>query len=172
VRFAADVPEDDFAVVTPKANVSIHVDAANLDLTGTISRRAPHADAQVRTIHFEVDLPNGDRDIPVDTTGELRIEIGDPTPATELPLEAATVRGKKATVFVVGEDGKAHASTVRVLGEVGSRLLLDPALAPGSKAVTEGRALLSDGDRVAATAAPTPIDAPVTSAASPSGAPR
>jgi RND family efflux transporter MFP subunit len=147
VRFSADVPEADFAVVPPKAAVRIHVDASSLDLDGTISRRAPHADAQVRTIHFEVDLPNHDRTIPVDTTGEVRIEFGDSVPATEIPLYAAAVRGARATLFVV--DGKvARTQTVAVLGEIGSALVVARALTPDAEVITEGRALLDDGDLV------------------------
>jgi RND family efflux transporter MFP subunit len=148
VRFSADVPEADFAVVAPPTPVHIHVDASNLELEGIVSRRAPHADAQVRTIHFEVDLPNHDEQIPVDTTAEARIEFGAPTPATQIPLYAATVRGARATVFVI--DGEiARARTVKVLGEVGNNLFVDQSLAPGSKVVTEGRASLNDGDRIA-----------------------
>jgi hypothetical protein len=33
-------------------------------------------------------------------------------------------------------------------GEKGGSLFVDPALRPGSRVVTEGRALLKDGDRV------------------------
>ncbi len=149
VRFVADVPEVDFAVVAPKTPVRIHADASGIDLTGTISRRSPHADAQVRTIHFEVDLADPDRSLPVDTTGEAQIDVGQPTPAFTVPLLAATVRGAKATVFTV-EGEHAHAQTLAVLGEHGSTLFLDRALKPGAQVITEGRALLSDGDLVAA----------------------
>jgi len=39
---------------------------------------------------------------------------------------------------------------VAVEGEAGGSLFLDPALAAGTLVVTEGRALLEDGDRVLA----------------------
>ncbi len=113
VRFAADVPEVDFPVVAPKGTVHIHVDASGQDVEGVIARRAPHADAQVRTIHFEVDLANADREIPVDTTGEVRIEFGDPVPASTVPLYAAIVRGARATVFVDRRRGSACADHQR-----------------------------------------------------------
>ena len=101
-------------------------------------------------MHFEVDLADPNREIPVDTTGEVahrrrRSRI----PATEIPLFAASVRGTKATVFVVDGD-VAHAQTFAVKGEIGGSLFVDPALAAGTQIVTEGRALLSDGDRVSA----------------------
>jgi hypothetical protein len=103
-------------------------------------------------VHFEIDLPDPNRAIPVGTTGEVRIEVGEPVAATEVPLYAATVRGDRATVFVVAH-GVAESKTVAVTGEAAGSLFLDPALSPESLVVTEGRALLSNGDRVDSTEA-------------------
>lgn len=155
VRITADAPEIDFSIVAPTTKVTIHVAATNTNLTGTISRRAPSADPGTRTVHFELDMPNVDQSIPVGTTGELRIEVGEPMPASELPLSAASVRGTKASVFVV-EGSTARARVFAVKGEIGGRLYLETALAPGSKVVTEGRALLNEGDTVLASMAPAP----------------
>ncbi|MGD0528595.1 MAG: efflux RND transporter periplasmic adaptor subunit [Polyangiaceae bacterium] len=166
VRFSADVPEVDFAVVAPNTAVHIHVDASGQSVEGTIARRAPHADRDVRTVHFEVDIPNPDRAIPVDTTGEVSIAFGDTLPATEIPLYAATVRNGRATVFTV-DGGRAHAQTVRVLGESGGTLLVDRTLAPGSDVVTEGRALLTDGDLVKGTEEPTAVAIPPAASVTP-----
>jgi hypothetical protein len=41
---------------------------------------------------------------------------------------------------------------VAVEGEIGGSLFVDPTLAAGTTIVTEGRALLNDGDRVSAKA--------------------
>jgi RND family efflux transporter MFP subunit len=147
VRMTADAPETDFEGVPAGAKVSIHVYATNRDLPGIITRRSPAADPSTRTVHFEVDLPDPNRTIPVGTTGEVRIEVGEPEPATEIPLYAAMVRGAKATVFVV-DQGVAHSQTVAVKGEMGGSLFVDTSLAPESLVVTEGRALLVNGDRV------------------------
>ena len=67
--------------------------------------------------------------------------------ATEIPLYAATVRGDKATVFLI-ENSLAEARTVAVRGEVAGSLFVDPVIPPESLVVTEGRALLVNGDRV------------------------
>jgi RND family efflux transporter MFP subunit len=147
-RFVADAPEADFGVVAPRTVVHIHVDATGQDVEGPIARRAPHADLEVRTVHFEVDLPNPDRTVPVDTTAEVTIAFGEEVPAAEIPLYAATVRGTRASIFRA-EDGRARLQGVPVLGELGGKLLLDRKLAPGAVVITEGRALLYDGDLVA-----------------------
>ncbi|HXJ22428.1 MAG TPA: efflux RND transporter periplasmic adaptor subunit [Polyangia bacterium] len=149
VRMTADAPETDFDVVGAGTKVSVHVYATKKDFPGTVTRRSPAADASTRTVHFEIDLPDPERLIPVGTTGEVHIQVGAPVPATEVPLYAATVRGSKATVFVV-DQGIAHAHTVPVEGEAGGSLFLDPSLAAGTPVVTEGRALLEDGDQVLA----------------------
>ncbi|HEY2404994.1 MAG TPA: efflux RND transporter periplasmic adaptor subunit [Polyangiaceae bacterium] len=153
VRIVADAPEVDFSVVAPGTQVAVHVLATNRELVATIARRAPAADLATRTVHFEMDVADPERELPVGTTAELRIEVGQPMPAVEIPLYAATVRGEKASVFVV-DDGVAHKRSYSVRGERQGNLYLDSELPPGSKVVSEGRALLSDGDRV--TASPDP----------------
>ena len=162
VRFSTDVPEIDFAAVPPGTLVRISMSAVKREISGVILRRSPAADPSTRTMHFEVDLADPERRIPVGTTGEARLDVGQPEPATEIPLYAASVRGPKATVFVL-EGDVAHARTVTVKGEIGGSLFVDTSLAPGTLIVTEGRALLNDGDRVSAKEAP---DAPPPLAAS------
>lgn len=147
VRMTADAPEIDFDLIPPGTNVKVHVYATNRDVTATITRRAPSADPATRTVHFEIDIPDPTRSIPVGTTGEVHIDVGTPVRATEIPLYAATVRGAKANVFVV-DGGIAHTRTVPVLGEAGGSLFVEPTLAAEAAVVAEGRALLEDGDRV------------------------
>jgi RND family efflux transporter MFP subunit len=149
VRVTGYAPEIDFDVVRPDTPVVIHVLGTGGDVSAHISRRAPEADPSSRTIHFEIDIPDPKRELPVGTTGEIRIEVGKRVPATELPLYAASVQGEKAVLFVV-EGELAHSRVVSVKGEIGGTLYVDPTLAPGTRVVVEGRALLEDGDRVAA----------------------
>jgi membrane fusion protein (multidrug efflux system) len=147
VRMTADAPEMDFDVVPPGTKVSIPVYATNHDVRGTITRRSPAADPSTRTVHFEVDLADPERAIPVGTTGEVRLEVGAPVAATEIPVYAATVRGNSATVLVV-DRGVARVRSLAVVGEAGGSLFLTTELLPETLIVAEGRALLVDGDEV------------------------
>jgi membrane fusion protein, multidrug efflux system len=149
IRMTADAPEIDFAVVAPDTKIGVHVFATNKDFIATITRRAPAADPTTRTVHFEIDIADPIREIPVGTTGVVHVDVGEPEPATEIPLYAATLRGSRAALFVV-EGDMAHSKTLAVKGEAGGSVYVDTALAPGTPVVTEGRALLEDGDRVAA----------------------
>jgi RND family efflux transporter MFP subunit len=148
VRFVADVPESDFDVVYEGKSGTLSVFAGAGQLTAAVSRRAPAADPETRTVHIEVDLTNPNRRIPVYTTGEFQVGVGDPVPSIELPLVSATVRGKKATVFTV-ENDVAHVRPLVYQGEQGSSIFVDTSLPAGTLVVTEGRTLLSDGDHVA-----------------------
>lgn len=154
VRITAEVPEDDFEAVAPDTPVRLHLLATNRNLTAKISRRAPAADPGTRTVHVEIDVPDDDRSIAVWTTAEISLDVGSATPATAIPLYAATVHGKKAQVFVV-QNGTAQLTRVGVVGEREGALYVDPHDLPaGAEVVTDGRTVLSNHDAVQATEQP------------------
>jgi membrane fusion protein (multidrug efflux system) len=153
VRVSAEAPEADFDLVSPGTLVRIRLAAANREIKAPVARRSPAADPSTRTIHFELDLANADRSLPVGTTAELLVTQKRGESAVALPAAAVEARGSKATVWVV-EGGVAHRHVVALLGEVEGRLFLDPGLRPGSQVVLEGRNLLQDGDRVVARSRP------------------
>lgn len=159
VRITADVPEDDFEAVAPDTPVKLHLLATHRDLAAKISRRAPAADPATRTAHIEIDLDDAARSIPVWTTAELAIDVGQPLPATALPLAAASVHASKATLFV-DQAGTAHVTLAKVVGEDGGALFVDPATVPaGTHVVTDGRTTLTDGDAITPTLGPWQPDA-------------
>ncbi len=169
IRVLADVPEGDFGFIGPGTAVKIHMLATGQDRESKIARRSPAASDSTRTVHFEIDLPDPERSLPVGTTAELTIDVGQPQVATVVPSTAANIRGKKADVFVVDRE-QAKKVVVPVEGESTGTLYLDPSLAPGSHIVTDGRSLLNDGDRVASKlAAVAAASIPVSSASSPGG---
>ncbi len=156
VRVTADAPEKDFDAIPPGNSVRIEVLSTGAHLVAPISRRAPKADPSTRTVHFEIDVADPTRAIPVSTTGLLHIDVGEAKPTTMIPLFGAKVSGSRASVFVVDGD-VAHEKTITVVGESGGSLFLEPGELPaGTRVVTFGRALLHDGDRVA----PKPDTAP------------
>jgi membrane fusion protein (multidrug efflux system) len=147
VRFTADVPESDYQEVAPAKKVRIQVDSLSRSFDAVIARRTPGADLETRTVHFEADLDNPRGEIPINTTGEAFIDVGEPVPAAQLPLRAATIRNGKATLFTV-QDGKARLRVVGLLGERDGQLFLEATLEAGALTVVEGRTQLQDGDAV------------------------
>ena len=149
VRIVVDAPEKDFNVATVGAPVRIDVLATGATLSAAVTRRAPKADPATRTIHFEIDVADPHRQIPTGTTAMVHMNVGKPVPATRIPLDAATQEEGKAKIFVV-ENDVAHLRQLSLLGERGDGLYFDPRTLPANtQIVTEGRALLSDGDSVA-----------------------
>ncbi len=174
IRMTADAPESDFDSIAPGAKVTVHVLSLNLDIEATITRRAPSADLGTRTVHFEIDIDNSSRQIPVDTTGEIHVPAGTPVPATAVPIRAVTMNDKKATFFTV-EGDVAHRQILVELGEAGPNVFFAPGdLKQGTMIVAEGRALLNDGDHVVAKPEPpsapehTPVSAPQSPGSTPS----
>jgi RND family efflux transporter MFP subunit len=154
LRVSADVPEVDVAAVAAKTPARIRFFATQNTLDAPISRRSPSADPSTRSVHVEVDLDPKDVEVPVGTTAELLVDVGEPKEAIELPLAAAKVRGDSASIFVIDKD-VAYAKTLVLLGERGGSIFLEPGVAPGALVVTEGRGVLHDGEAVLAkTAAP------------------
>jgi RND family efflux transporter MFP subunit len=149
IRISADAPESDFAIVASGTPVNIVIDATGQKMQANISRRSPSADDVTRTVHFEIDVANAEHVLPAGSTARISIDVGQPQPAIEVPLRAATVRGEKATLFVVDGD-VAKQAVVPVLGEAGGLLYVDSKLGAGKAVIVEGRALLDDGDKVKA----------------------
>lgn len=147
LRVTAEVPENDFEAVAPRSPVKLRVLATGQELEAVISRRSPSASMSTRTVHVEINVPNRDRRIPSGTTADIRIEVGLPQPALEVPLMAASVRGGKANLVIIA-NGVAHKAQAAVLGEREGRLYLDPALGANAAVVTEGRAAVAEGDAV------------------------
>jgi len=147
VLVEADVPEEDFDLVKPGVKVDIYALAIGRHLVGTIARRSPAADESTRTVHFEIDLPDPKRSLPVGTTAELAVAAGAAMPATEIPLFAAAVKGGKATLFVA-DHGRSRRIVVDVLGEKSGKLFVDTSLPAKALVVTEGRTLLKEGASV------------------------
>ena len=50
-------------------------DPSHADAVWFLARRSPAADPATRTVHFELDVADPDRRIPVHTTAELVIEV-------------------------------------------------------------------------------------------------
>ncbi|MEA2753368.1 MAG: rane fusion protein multidrug efflux system [Myxococcales bacterium] len=154
VRVVVDAPEKDFEAAQVDTPVNVHMLSTGAEAAAVVSRRAPKADPTTRTVHIEIDIADPRRQFPTGTTALVRLDVGKPVAATVIPLSAATQQEGKAKFFVV-DKGVAHLRDLPVVGERGGGLYFDPnVLPPGTQVVSEGRALLSDGDPVNAKVVP------------------
>jgi RND family efflux transporter MFP subunit len=157
VRVVVDAPEVDFAQLEVGTPVEVGLLATDEKVKATVSRRAPAASDTTRSVEIEVDLPG--RGVPTGTTADVRVEVGKPIAAVEIPLLAAKVKDEEAAVFTVDARGVVSQRPVRVLGERRGALFVD-GLEPGALVVTQGRNGLADGVVVAATEAAGPESRP------------
>ncbi len=149
VRIVADVPERDAAAVVPDTPVAVSFFSSGVKRDAVVSRRSPQADPQTRTVRIEVDLDGKGAATAVGTTATLTVDVGEPQPSLEVPIIAAKARGESANIFVVEED-VVRARKLKILGESGGNLYLEPAIKAGTRVVTEGRGGLQDGENVIA----------------------
>jgi RND family efflux transporter MFP subunit len=147
VRVVADAPEEDLAFLAPGTPVRLGLLATGQEVAAAITRLSPAADSSTRTLHFELDLGNPDRLLPVGTSAEIWIQEKAGRPVAEIPAAAATVQGSQATVYQVDGD-RARKVVVPFLGEQDGMLFLAPMLPGGTRVVLEGRSGLHDGDRI------------------------
>lgn len=149
VRLVVQIPERDIGGIEVGTPVKIKALATGQHFEGKITRRSPAALAATRTVRAEIDISDEGRKLPVGTTADVLIEVGEPTDATEVPLTAARVRGETAS-FVTVEGDVAKRVEAKVLGERTGRLFVEPTLKESTQVVVEGRAQLRDGDKVMA----------------------
>ena len=144
---ASDAPEQDHPFLQVGRSVHLRLLATGSTVEGRISRVSPTADPSTRTLHFEVDIDNADRAIPVGTSVEMLILENEGSNVIHLPSAAAKVEGARATLFVL-EGDRARKKVLRFLGEREGELYLSPDLPPGALVVLDGREQLEDGDQV------------------------
>jgi RND family efflux transporter MFP subunit len=164
VRVSFDVPEVDYQFIAPGTDAKVRMLATGHEIVTKISRRSPSADPATRTVRVDIDVPDPERTLPVGTTAEVFIDVGTRQDAIELPLRAATIRGTKATLFVIDGD-IAKSTSARVLGESGKSVFLERFISAGTLVVTEGKAQLKNGDivrtRVDGAASPVPASSTI-----------
>ena len=149
---ATDASEQDHPILEVGRGVHLRLLATSTELDAKISRVSPSADPATRTIHFEVDIDNKDRAIPVGTSVEMQITEGGGRKVIQLPAAAAKVEGVRASVFVL-EGDRVHKKVLQLLGEREGQLFLSPDLPPGAQVVLDGREQLEEGDQVVLKAA-------------------
>jgi RND family efflux transporter MFP subunit len=142
LRLVADVPSLLASHVLPDAKLAVRVDTTPDPIMGTVAEISPVADPASRTVRVKVDLPS--------TPGVRSGQFGRLTvPVSEseflfVPPPALVQRGQLEILFVAAE-GKAHLRLVRAGKQTAQGIEILSGLAPGEAVVTDGAALLRDG---------------------------
>jgi RND family efflux transporter MFP subunit len=147
LRLEADVPEAVVGKLTLGDTLPVRISALETDLEGVVSEIAPAADPNSRTFLVKLDLP-GTIGLRAGQFGRVAMPVGETT-ALRVPATAVTQRGQMELVFIVN-DGKAQLRIVKTGKRMGSEVELVSGVSAGEKVVTDGAAVLGDGQPVEA----------------------
>ncbi|HWL89631.1 MAG TPA: efflux RND transporter periplasmic adaptor subunit [Polyangiaceae bacterium] len=155
VKFVFGAPDTLIDKLKIGSKLGIHIDAAQADFDGTITRIAPSADPKSRVFEVEVTVPNPNDVLRVGMVASLKVPEGTlAEPALTLPL-TAVVRSphnpRGFSVFVASKEGDAEVAHVRdvELGDVvGNGVQVTGGLKRGERVVSLGATLLTDAARI------------------------
>jgi multidrug efflux pump subunit AcrA (membrane-fusion protein) len=121
VRIFVDVPESAAAAVVPGMPARIRVQAlAEQDVVGRVTRTSWALDTQARTLHTQIDLPNGEGKLRPGMYATVRLVVEH---RDLLTLPAAAVQTLDDQPFVMRvEDGKALRTPIKVGVRQGTRV--------------------------------------------------
>jgi RND family efflux transporter MFP subunit len=116
---------------------------------GTVSRRAGSEDPATRLMHVEIDLPNPTGEIRDGMYGNVKILLDRFADKLSIPLSSVvTPRPGHPAVYLVGADGKAHLTEVRLGKDNGTSVVVLSGLTPDDRVVLNPPSGLHDGAEV------------------------
>jgi RND family efflux transporter MFP subunit len=142
LRLEANVPEALMGKIRLGARMAVRVPALDAELTGTVSEIAPASDPNSRTFLVKLDLPQTDG-LRTGQFGRVTVPVSE-TVGLRVPLAAVVERGQLQFVFVVA-GRRAQMLLVKTGKRFGDEVEVASGLSPGELIVTDGAALLVDG---------------------------
>ena len=142
LRLEADVPEALIDRVQLGAKMPVRAASLTNELEGTVTEIAPSSDAASRTFLVKFDLPS----VPglrAGQFGRVAVPIGESS-VLRVPASAVIQRGQLEIVFVVTNQ-HAQLRLVKTGKRFGTEIEVVSGLNRGEQVVTEGAALLRDG---------------------------
>jgi len=149
VTVRASVPDAHFGTLRVGAPVRVHSPTRPAPLEAAIRRVGVAADADTRTVPFEVELANAEGSLIPELVVEVEIPLGETSPQILVPL-GAVLRDAETRPFCFavadGERGPAaERRPVRIGAVHGNRVAVLEGLAPGDRIVVRGQHFLRPG---------------------------
>lgn len=147
LQLEADVPEAIASRVQRNARLAVRVDSLAESLNGTVAEIAPAADPTSRTFRVKIALP-AVQGLMSGQFARLVVPVGESN-SVRVPATAVVQRGQMEIVFVV-TSGRAQLRLVKTGKRFGNEIEIVSGFDGGELVVTEGAALLVDGQPVEA----------------------
>lgn len=145
LRLEADVPEALIGNVRLGDKLAARVAAVGGDIQGAVAEMSPAADPNSRTFLVKLDLPDV-AGLRSGQFGRVAVPVGT-VDAIRVPASAVVQRGQMEMVFVAA-NGHAQLRLVKTGRRVGNEVEIVSGLDSGEQIVTEGAAVLTDGQPV------------------------
>jgi RND family efflux transporter MFP subunit len=142
LRFEADIPEAAIDQIKLGNALRVQIASVREPLSAVIAEISPTADPNSRTFLVKLDLP-ATTNLRSGQFGRVEVPLAEIT-VLRVPEKALVVRGQMEIVFVV-KDRKAELRLVKSGKISGGKVELVSGLNSGEMIVTEGGALLQDG---------------------------
>src|SRR5208282_6214058 len=100
-RLVIPVPESSVRYIRVNDPVEVRVPSLNRSFPGKVARFSVDVQADTRTMHTEVDVPNPSRLLMPGLYAEAEVALDEKENVPTVPLQALTHEGNKTSVFVV-----------------------------------------------------------------------
>ncbi len=147
-RLVIPVPEGYVRYIHIGDPVSVHVPSLNRTFPGKVARFSVDVQADTRTMHTEVDVPNPQRMLLPGLYAEAELQLDQKADVEAVPIQALNQQGKKTSVFVVGANSQLEERTVEVGLETSSDAEITAGLREGEQVVVSDRSGLKPGQKV------------------------
>ena len=148
LRLVLAVPESAVPHIHVGAPIAIRVGALQRSFTGRVSRFSSREQTSTRTMETEVDIVNTKGDLVPGMYADAMVTLERKENALCVPVTALNIAEGKASVLLVGVDGKLEARNVTLGMETADRREILSGLAEGDLIVAGKRGTLRAGDTV------------------------
>jgi len=147
-RLVIPVPESYVPHIRIGDPVDVRVAALDRSFPGKVARFSVDVEADTRTMHTEVDVPNPQGVLMPGMYAEATLTLDRRASALTVPPEAVTTEGEKSTVWVVDPSGKAEMRSVAPGLETPADVEVASGLNEGDVVVVSDRSGLKAGETV------------------------
>jgi len=147
-RLVIPVPESYVSFIRVGDAVDVRVPSLNRNFPGKVARFSVDVEADTRTMHTEVDVPNPTGLLMPGMYAEAKVTLKRRNQVIAVPPEALTPEGEKGTVWVVAPSGKLQMRSVSLGVETPDDVEVSSGLNEGDLVVVGDRSDLRNGESV------------------------
>jgi len=147
-RLVIPIPESSVPYVRVGDPVDVRVSALNRSFPGKVARFSSDVQADTRTMHTEVDVPNPGRLLMPGMYAETTLTLEAKDNVLSVPLEALNQEGNQASVYVVSPANKIELRVVTMGLQTSTDAEVASGLAEGELVVVSDRSGLKPGEDV------------------------